>query len=191
MPMLAKLGRRCRATRTGGPSRSSGTACARSATRSRAACGCARATCNDITARYPELARLNRALSHHRVILDGEVVAFDASGRPDFGALQRRMHVGSESAQRRLAKELPVTYVIFDLLWLDGHPLTHLPYRERRARAGRARPRARRALAGARPRRRRRARSCWRPTEEQGLEGVIAKRLDSTLRARAPQRRRG
>ena len=38
------------------------------------------------------------------------------------------MHVGSESAQRRLAKELPVTYVIFDLLWLDGHSLMDLPY---------------------------------------------------------------
>ena len=54
-------------------------------------------------ARYPELARLNRALSHHRAILDGEIVAFDADGRPSFGALQRRMHLGSASAVRRLA----------------------------------------------------------------------------------------
>ena len=48
---------------------------------------------NDITARYPELARLNRALSSHRAILDGEIVAFGADGRPSFEALQRRMHV--------------------------------------------------------------------------------------------------
>ena len=88
----------------------------------------------EITARYPELARLNRALSHHRAILDGEVVAFDPDGRPDFGRLQRRMHVGSESAQRRLSRELPVTYVIFDLVWLDGHPLFELGYAERRER---------------------------------------------------------
>ncbi|MDP9344143.1 MAG: DNA ligase D [Actinomycetota bacterium] len=133
---------------------------------------------NDITPRYPELARLNRSLSHHRAILDGEVVAFDAEGRPDFGALQRRMHVGSESAQRRLAKELPVTYVIFDLLWLDGHPLMHLPYTERRAAlADLGLDRGERWQApdyvtgqGA---------ELLAATKEQDLEGVIAKRLDS------------
>ena len=133
----------------------------------------------DITPRYPEVGRLNRALSHHRAVLDGEIVAFDAEGRPSFGALQRRMHVGSESAVRRLAKETPVTYVIFDLLWLDGHSLMELPYTERRARlaelglgdGGRWRgPTTWSATA----------RSCWRPREQQGLEGVIAKRLDST-----------
>src|SRR5215207_10448429 len=66
---------------------------------------------NDITDRYPELSRLNRALSHHRAILDGEVVAFGPDGRPSFGALQRRMHLASESQVRRLAKEAPVTYM--------------------------------------------------------------------------------
>ena len=89
---------------------------------------------HDITPRYPELGRLNRALSHHRAILDGEIVAFDAEGRPSFGALQRRMHLALGVAVRRLAKETPVTYVIFDLLWLDGHSLMDLPYTERRAR---------------------------------------------------------
>jgi bifunctional non-homologous end joining protein LigD len=133
---------------------------------------------NDITPRYPELARLNRALSHHRVILDGEVVAFDNSGRPDFGALQRRMHVGSESAQRRLAKDLPVTYVIFDLLWLDGHPLIDLPYAERRARLAELgldrgeRWQAPDYVAG-------QGAQLLAATKEQELEGVIAKRLDS------------
>ncbi len=132
---------------------------------------------HDITPRYPELARLNRALSHHRAILDGEVVALDAEGRPNFGALQRRMHLTAESAVRRLSREAPVTYMIFDLLWLDGHSLMELPYRERRARL------AELELTGDR----------WRTpdyvegqgaavlaaTEQQGLEGVVAKRLDS------------
>jgi bifunctional non-homologous end joining protein LigD len=132
---------------------------------------------HDITPRYPELSKLNRALSHHRAILDGEVVALDAEGKPSFGALQRRMHLASESAVRRLAKEAPVTYMIFDLLWLDGHSLMDLSYEERRARL------AELALEGDR----------WRTpdyvaghgaqilkaTEEQGLEGIVAKRLDS------------
>jgi bifunctional non-homologous end joining protein LigD len=132
---------------------------------------------HDITPRYPELSKLNRALSHHRAILDGEIVALDAEGKPSFGALQRRMHLASESAVRRLAKEAPVTYMIFDLLWLDGHSLMDLSYEERRALL------AELALEGDR----------WRTpdyvaghgaqilkaTEEQGLEGIVAKRLDS------------
>jgi bifunctional non-homologous end joining protein LigD len=132
----------------------------------------------DITARYPEVGRLNRALSHHRAILDGEIVALDAEGRPSFGALQRRMHVGSESTVRRLAKETPVTYIIFDLLWLDGHSLMELPYSERRARLAElelgdnGRWRVPDYVVG-------HGQQLLSATEQQGLEGVIAKRLDS------------
>jgi bifunctional non-homologous end joining protein LigD len=132
---------------------------------------------NDITARYPELARLNRALSHHRAILDGEIVALDAEGRPSFGALQRRMHLASDSAVRRLSREAPVTYMIFDLLWLDGHSLMDLPYSERRARLAELeldgeRWRTPDYVAG-------RGADVLRATSEQGLEGVVAKRLDT------------
>jgi bifunctional non-homologous end joining protein LigD len=136
----------------------------------------------DITPRYPEVGRLNRALSHHRAVLDGEIVALDAEGRPSFGALQRRMHVGSESAVRRLARETPVTYVIFDLLWLDGHSLMGLPYAERRARLADLgigdgeRWRVPDYVAG-------HGAQLLAATEQQGLEGVIAKRLDSTYEA--------
>jgi bifunctional non-homologous end joining protein LigD len=132
---------------------------------------------HDITPRYPELSKLNRALSHHRAILDGEIVALDADGRPSFGALQRRMHLASESAVRRLAKDAPVTYLIFDLLWLDGHSLMDLPYEERRARLADLElsgPRWRVSdyVAGNGP-------AMARATAEQGLEGIVAKRLDA------------
>jgi bifunctional non-homologous end joining protein LigD len=132
----------------------------------------------DITPRYPEVGRLNRALSHHRAILDGEIVALDAEGKPSFGALQRRMHVGSESTVRRLAKDSPVTYVIFDLLWLDGHSLMDLPYTERRARLAElelgdnGRWRVPDYVVG-------HGEQLLAATEQQGLEGVIAKRLDA------------
>ncbi|MDX6665441.1 MAG: bifunctional non-ous end joining protein LigD, partial [Solirubrobacteraceae bacterium] len=132
---------------------------------------------NDITARYPELAKLNRALSSHRAILDGEVIAFDEEGKPSFSALQGRMHLTGESQIRRLAKANPVSYVIFDLLWLDGHSLMRLPFAERRARLVEL------ELDGER----------WQAPEHvvghgaevlaasraQGLEGIVAKRLDS------------
>jgi bifunctional non-homologous end joining protein LigD len=132
----------------------------------------------DITPRYPELNRLNRALSHHRAVLDGEVVALDAEGKPSFGALQRRMHVATESTVRRLAREIPVTYVIFDLLWLDGHSLMDLPYEERRSRLAELdlgdgeRWRVPDYVVG-------HGAQLLAATEQQGLEGVIAKRLDS------------
>jgi len=132
---------------------------------------------NDITASYPELGRLARALGARSAVLDGEIVAFDARGRPSFETLQQRMHVSSASQAGRLARQSPATYVIFDLLWLDGRSLMALPYRQRRELL------AGLGLAGA----------SWQTPENmlgggtellgataaQGLEGIIAKRLDS------------
>jgi bifunctional non-homologous end joining protein LigD len=132
---------------------------------------------NEITDRYPELSRLNRALSHHRAILDGEIVAFGPDGRPSFGALQKRMHLASASAVRRLASSSPVTYVIFDLLWLDGHPLMAEPYEERRARLMDLRLQGDRwqtpeHVVG-------RGADLLAASEAQGLEGIVAKKLGS------------
>jgi bifunctional non-homologous end joining protein LigD len=130
-----------------------------------------------VTRRYPELRRLGEALGTSEVVLDGEIVAFDDASRPSFELLQRRMHIESESAIRKLVGEVPVTYVLFDLLWLDGHSLMDLPYRDRRARLREL------GLNGA---------SWQTPPNEEGdgaatievskrfeLEGVVAKRLDS------------
>ncbi len=85
----------------------------------------------DITASYPELRPLGEELGSTQVWLDGEVVAF-ADGKPSFAALQRRMHVDDERVARKLAVDLPVTYVVFDVLHLDGRSCLALPYRERR-----------------------------------------------------------
>jgi len=88
-------------------------------------------TDKDITASYPELAGMGHATDHKQVLLDGEIVAFK-DGKPDFEALQSRMHVSSAAQAMRLAKTIPVTYLAFDVLQLDGRPLTGLPYSERR-----------------------------------------------------------
>jgi bifunctional non-homologous end joining protein LigD len=86
----------------------------------------------DITVRYPEVARLPAALAGHDAVVDGEIVAMDDQGRPDFGALQNRMHrTGAEVPG--LAAARPVTFLVFDLLEWDGEDLTELPYAERRA----------------------------------------------------------
>src|SRR5215207_4635653 len=83
-------------------------------------------------------------------VLDGAVVAFDDSGKPSFERLQGRMNVASDAAIRRRMGDTPVTYMIFDLLYVDGRTLMDLPYTERRERL-----------------------------EDLGLEGLVAKRLDS------------
>jgi bifunctional non-homologous end joining protein LigD len=141
---------------------------------------------NEVTGAYPELGALNRALGSHAAILDGEIVAFDEAGRPSFAALQPRMHLRGEAAMHRLAQTSPVTYVLFDLLWLDGRSLLELSYVDRRAQLEDL------VLDG----------EHWctpefhvgegaallAATRERGLEGVIAKRLDSRY---TPGRRGG
>lgn len=87
----------------------------------------------DITPRYPELRELGLAVGSTRLVLDGEVVAFGAGGRPDFGLLQSRMHVVGEAKVSRLMKEVPIAYLIFDVLYVDGSATMGLPYSERRA----------------------------------------------------------
>src|SRR4051812_21126318 len=131
----------------------------------------------DVTAAYPELRRLNRALSSHRAILDGEIVAFDEEGRPSFGRLQHRMHLTSESQIKRRSKEIPVVLALFDVLWLDGHSLMERPYTERREALeslGLNGPnwQTPRRLEGT-------GEELLAATARQGLEGVIIKRLDA------------
>jgi bifunctional non-homologous end joining protein LigD len=131
----------------------------------------------DITDRYPELQRLNRALSSHEAVLDGEIVAFDADGRPSFETLQRRMNVGGAAQAKRLARDVPVSYMIFDLLWLDGHSTTDLTYEQRRELLADLALHGERwqtpdHVAG-------RGAEVLAATRERGLEGVVAKRMDS------------
>lgn len=131
---------------------------------------------NAITAGYPELRGLQDALGDHRAVLDGEIIAFDDDGRPNFQALQERMHVRGRELTRLVARR-PVTLMLFDLLWLDGESLTGRSYDERRAalealqldgphwQTPSAHPGQGDALFAA--------------TAEQRLEGIIAKRRDS------------
>src|SRR5207248_2661156 len=71
----------------------------------------------DITNRYPEIWPLAESFGSRPVILDGEVIALDEAERPSFARLQRRMHVQDMTAVRRLMGEVPVFFVVFDVLW--------------------------------------------------------------------------
>ena len=84
----------------------------------------------EITATYPELSGLREALAPHSAVLDGEVVTFNERGQTSFQRLQRRMHVAQPPP--RLLSETPVSFVAFDLLWLDGELLVDHPQSQRR-----------------------------------------------------------
>jgi bifunctional non-homologous end joining protein LigD len=131
----------------------------------------------DVTRRYPELRALATELGSRAAVLDGEIVALGRGGVPSFEQLQQRMGLTAEAEVRRKMKEVPVIYMIFDVVYLEGHRLFDTPYLERRARLTEL------ELAG----------PSWQTPEHQlgegaamleasraaGLEGVMAKRADS------------
>ncbi|MGA7097677.1 MAG: non-homologous end-joining DNA ligase [Acidimicrobiia bacterium] len=86
---------------------------------------------HDITVAYPELHKLHDQVVAVEAILDGEIVAFD-DGVPSFQKLQQRMHLRDEHQIEQMAVRIPVAYMIFDLLYLDGKDLTNEPLEERR-----------------------------------------------------------
>ncbi|MBO0834337.1 MAG: non-homologous end-joining DNA ligase [Actinobacteria bacterium] len=89
-------------------------------------------TGRDITHAYPELASPPAGLDDRQAILDGEIVALADGAWPDFEALQQRMNIGSAAQAKALAAQIPVSYLAFDVLWLDRRRLLELPYARRR-----------------------------------------------------------
>lgn len=129
---------------------------------------------NDVTGAYPELRELGNQLGSRQVLLDGEVVALH-DGRPDFGRLQSRMHVGRPPPA--LVRDTPVTLLLFDLLHVEGRSLLDAAYDERRAALEDLRLSGEHwsvppAFPGT-------GLAVFDATKAQGMEGVVAKRRDS------------
>jgi len=132
---------------------------------------------NDVTAQYPEVRRIARALGSHDAVLDGELVAFDENGNPSFERLQQRIHNTDENVVRRRMKTHPVFYIVFDLLYFDGYDLMNEPYTRRRELlealelSGEHWQTPSHSVGH--------AKELLAASKEQGLEGVVLKRLDS------------
>jgi bifunctional non-homologous end joining protein LigD len=135
----------------------------------------------EITVAFPELRELAAAVGSDQVLLDGELVALDASGRPSFSRLQHRMHVTATKDAKRAATLNPASMIVFDLLHLNGRSLLDRSYDERRVQLEQL------GLAG----------PSWgvtpsfteepgaavlRAAVELGMEGVVAKRRASIYR---------
>lgn len=135
----------------------------------------------DITAQYPELVALASSLPGSRLILDGEIVAFGADGRPSFSRLQHRMGLSSPRTIAKVGREIPATYIIFDVLYHDDRLLIDLPYSERRRILEELDPSGPAwqtpvHKAGEGP-------AMLAASRKVGLEGILAKRLDSKYEA--------
>jgi ATP-dependent DNA ligase len=118
----------------------------------------------DLTRYFPELS-----LPPGRYVLDGEIVVDGDGDRQAFGALQQRIHPAITRIER-LAREVPASYVAFDLLELDGVELVGEPFERRRA--------ALEGLAGVRRSQLVRDPAAAKAWLERA-EGVVAKRLDA------------
>jgi bifunctional non-homologous end joining protein LigD len=126
----------------------------------------------------PELRLMGRQLGAVEVILDGELVAFDDTGRPDPERLERRMALDKDSAIRRTAKSVPITFVAYDLIWMEGHATIDLPYTERRKLLEELKVTGPNWQTPAYHRGE--GKALLEAANQQGLTGVVAKRLDST-----------
>jgi len=132
------------------------------------------------SASYPEIVRGVRALPGARVVLDGEIVAFDEQGRPRFQRLGPRIQARRAMDIARAVDEIPVVYLVFDLLVLGGRDLTGLPLLERKALLaklvrGRGLVRVLDHIEG-------RGQELFALCESTGLEGLVAKQKHSPYR---------
>ena len=135
----------------------------------------------EVTGSFPELALAVRNLPYAGLVIDGELVVLDEAGRPSFQKLQQRVQLRRQADIERATVELPVTMVCFDLLAVEGHDLRSLPLTERKAWLERV-------LPAAGPLRwvehiEERGAEMHEAVQALGVEGIVAKRADSTYRA--------
>src|SRR5437764_5962459 len=87
---------------------------------------------NELTQRYPELHDMAKLVKAKTAILDGEVVALDAEGRPSFSLMQQRTGFRPGGRRGTANADVPVLYYAFDLLYLDGYDWRRMPLKDRK-----------------------------------------------------------
>ena len=124
-------------------------------------------------------------------VLDGEIVALGEDGRPSFSRLQQRMHVANQREAKRRAAVDPVSFVAFDLLYLDGHSLLDETYDDRRDAARVAAALSGETFTTTDSFRDVSGQDILDATVANGLEGVVAKRRELALSTGPAQPRLG
>ncbi len=131
----------------------------------------------EVTNGFPELQALNNGILARTAILDGEVVVLDEQGKPDFGRLQTRFGVDDAKRADLLRRTIPVTYVAFDLLHLNGKDLMSLPLLERKKRLKSVLKEGPHLLYGDHVEKE--GRRFFTEASKKGIEGIIAKDRNS------------
>ncbi len=137
----------------------------------------------DVSSQWPEVRPLGRELGAVEVAIEAEVVVAGGDGRPAGSALRQRLGAAGEAGVKRAAGRHPAAFVVTDLLWLEGHDTTGLPYRDRRVLLDQLTPSGRSwQLTVSAPGQ---GRAMLDASRAQGLAGVRARRLDAGYRAGA------
>ncbi len=133
------------------------------------------------TVAFPDLERALRSLPFESLVLDGEVVVLDEEAKPSFERLQKRGRLTRPRDAERAAVQLPAVYYAFDLLGFEDFDLRSLPLSRRKEML-------RRVLPQAGPLRytdhvEERGEDLFHAVRAQGLEGVMAKKIDAPYSA--------
>jgi len=136
---------------------------------------------NDLTACFPEVVRALRALPLDRLLLDGEVVALDETGRPSFQRLQQRGQLRRPLDIRQATVNFPVTFFVFDLLAFEDFDLRPLPLSARKTLLRKVVPAS--GVIRFLDHFEEDGEVLYQQVQKLGLEGIIAKRADSPYRA--------
>lgn len=131
---------------------------------------------NERTALYPELADPASYCGASSFILDGEMIALGADGKPSFHEVMRRDAIRKADKISFAVRSVPVTYMVFDILYADGRPVTDVAFRERAALLADAlRPGPSVQLVTSYSD----GDALFKLMREQGMEGIVSKEADS------------
>src|SRR5580704_1988770 len=130
---------------------------------------------SDISSQYPDLGGLPGAFRGRRAIIDGEIAVIDDRGHSDFEKLQERMHVRNPS--QTLISQYPVVYFAFDLLYCDGYDLRGSALLERKQLLHRLLYGSERIRYS--DHQLETGKELFELAKKNGLEGIVAKRIDS------------
>lgn len=131
----------------------------------------------DLLASFPEIARALRALPVNQLVVDGEVVCLDESGRPDFQRLQGRARLSRAIDVKRAVVETPATLYVFDLLGVEGFDVRQLPLKDRKGLLKHLIPSS--GPVQYLDHIEQQGEAFYAQVERMGLEGIIAKKADS------------
>lgn len=134
----------------------------------------------NLSASYPEITSSASVIEARSAVIDGEIIALDENGMPNFQVLQKRISLINRSEILRYSSMQPVTLIAFDLLYLDGRDLTSIPLIERKKMLSSIISTADRIILSEFIERE--GELFFQKAKTMGLEGVVAKKIQGAYR---------